>query len=127
MWALLFSCVVVAMCIASAFVFSQTMKMYETNAATLRRAMHGATHGGDGDDDRPKTKNSTVKTLVVSDVSEIPTTNTGLLGTVHRSQLRGTAPVYSYVNIDGEKCASYAVTDEGTTTITYTSNSASNS
>ncbi len=122
MWPLLFSCVVVAMCIASAFVFSQTMKMYETNAATLRRAMHGA---GEGDDDHKK--KTTVKTLVVSDVSEIPTTNTGLLGTVHRSQLRGTAPVYSYVNIDGEKHASYAVTDEGTTTITYTSNSASNS
>lgn len=117
MWALLFSCVVVAMCIASAFVFSHTMKMYETNAATLRRARHDATHGGD--DDLAK---ETVQTLVVSDVSEIPTTNTGLLGTVHRSQLRGTAPVYSYVNIDGEKHASYAVTDEGTTTITYTSN-----
>ena len=122
MWPLLFSCVVVAMCIASAFVFSQTMKMYETNAATLRRAMHGAV---DGDDDHKK--NTTVQTLVVSDVSEIPTTNTGLLGTVHRSQLRGTAPVYSYVNIDGEKHASYAVTDEGTTTITYISNNASNS
>ena len=91
--------------------------MYETNAATLRRARHDATHGGD--DDLAK---ETVQTLVVSDVSEIPTTNTGLLGTVHRSQLRGTAPVYSYVNIDGEKHASYAVTDEGTTTITYTSN-----
>ena len=122
MWALLFSCVVVAMCIASAFVFSQTMKMYETNAAALRRARHGA---DDGDDDHKK--NTTVQTLVVSDVSEIPTTNTGLLGTVHRSQLRGTAPVYSYVNIDGEKHASYAVTDEGTTTITYTSNDPSNS
>jgi len=122
MWALLFSCVVVAMCIASAFVFSQTMKMYETNAATLRRARHDATHGGDDDLEK-----ETVKTLVVSDVSEIPMTNTGLLGTVHRSQLRGTAPVYSYVNIDGEKHASYAVTDEGTTTITYTSNNASNS
>ena len=121
MWPLLFSCVVVAMCIASAFVFSQTMKMYETNAATLRRAMHDADENNDD-----HKKDTTVKTLVVSDVSEIPTTNTGLLGTVHRSQLRGTAPVYSYVNIDGEKCASYAVTDEGTTTITYTSNNASN-
>jgi len=95
--------------------------MYETNAATLRRAMHDVDENNDD-----HKKDPTVKTITVSDVSEIPTTNTGLLGTVHRSQLRGTAPVYSYVNIDGEKCASYAVTDEGTTTITYTSNNASN-